>query len=102
MLQLVIRNARSAVCDLETVPAVVHCGWRLGDAAAVVLVNVDRVEHRIEVPVAARNLRLDTRRAYELVRIEGAERAPVGPLPDTPLPVTLPPRKVVVLEAQGS
>jgi hypothetical protein len=83
----------------QAVPAVVHGAWRHGDAAAVVLVNVDRVEHEVDVPANAVTLRLDRDRAYEVTRIDGTARTSLGPLSDDgALTVSLPPRQVVVLE----
>jgi hypothetical protein len=82
------------------VPAVVHCAWRYGDDAAVVLVNVDGLEHEVLAPVNTRTLRLDADVAYELTRVEGAERTSLGCLSaDGGLAILLPPRKVVVIEA---
>jgi hypothetical protein len=87
----------------QEVPAVVHCAWRHGCDAAVVLVNVDRIEHEVCVPANTGTLRLDDDGAYELARIEGAERTSLGRLgADGALAISLPPRKVVVLEAVRS
>jgi hypothetical protein len=61
------------------VDAVVHCAWRHGDSAAVVLVNVGTEPLRVEVPLSESALRLPGR-ALE------------------PVEVDLPSRKVVVLE----
>jgi hypothetical protein len=84
----------------HAVPAVIHCAWRTGETAAVVLVNVDSVEHEVDVPANAVTLRLEPDRAYELTRIDGAERTPLGPMSAAGLSaVSLPPRKVVVIEA---
>jgi len=83
----------------QTVPAVVHGAWRHGEAAAVVLVNVDRVAHEIDVRANAVTLRLDRDRGYEITRIDGTVRTSLGPLSaDGALAVSLPPREVVVLE----
>jgi hypothetical protein len=84
---------------VHTVPAVIHCAWRSADCAAVVLVNIDSTEHQLDVPANAFNLRLDPERAYEVFRIDGAERTWLGPLTGGGVrAVSLPPRKVVVLE----
>lgn len=85
---------------VHKVTAVVHCAWRHSDAAAVVLVNVDRVEHQVNVPANADTLRLTGERAYELTRIDGVDRTPLGPLSAAgSSAVSLPPRTVVILEA---
>jgi hypothetical protein len=85
---------------MQQVPAVVHCAWRHERDAAVVLVNVDRVEHEVRVPANARTLRLDDNAVYELTRIEGLERTALGRLgADDSVALSLPPRTVVVLEA---
>jgi hypothetical protein len=84
----------------QEVPAVVHCAWRNGADAAVVFVNVDRAEHEVRVPVNTRTLRLDSHASYELTRIDGVERTPIGSLSaDGGFVIALPPRKVVVVEA---
>jgi hypothetical protein len=83
----------------KEVQAVVHCAWRHGDAAAVVLVNVDRIEHEVHVPANTRTLRLDEGRAYEVTRIDGTERTSLGRASaDGAFTVALPPRTVVILE----
>jgi hypothetical protein len=84
----------------HAVPAVVHCAWQSGLDAAVVLVNVDRVEHEVRVPANAGTLRLDGDGVYEFTRIEGAERTLLGYLAaDGAVSLSLPARTVVVLEA---
>jgi hypothetical protein len=83
------------------VQAVVHCAWRHGDAAAVVLVNVDRVEHEVELPANAATLRLDAGRTWEATRVVDGERTPLGSLaPDGAIRLSLPPRKVVLVEVR--
>jgi hypothetical protein len=55
------------------------------------------------VPANLATLRLGGETAYELTRVEGAERTSLGRLTsDGALVVSLPPRKVVVLEAAPS
>jgi hypothetical protein len=84
----------------HVVPAVVHCAWRYGDGAAIVLVNVDRVEHEVRVPASTQTLRLNGDSAYELTRIDGGARTSLGRLgADGAVELSLPPRTVVVLEA---
>lgn len=81
------------------VPAVVHGAWRHGEAAAVVLVNLDRVEHAVRVPANSSTLRLDRDIAYEAKLIEGEERMPLGPVTAGGwFSIPLPPRRVVVVE----
>ena len=81
------------------VPAVVHCAWRYGDAAAVVLVNVDSVEHSVRVPANAETLRLPRRGGYTVQRILGGEPTEPEPLTDSgSVSLALPPRRVVLLE----
>jgi hypothetical protein len=85
---------------VHAISAVVHCTWRHGDAAAVVLINVDRVEHQVNVPANAETLRLAGERPYELTRIDDVDRTPLGPLSAAgSSAVVLPPRTVVILEA---
>jgi len=82
------------------VPAVVHCGWRHGEGAAVVLVNVDRVPHVVDVPASAELLRLDGERGYRVSLLAGGERTGLGTLGEAgSVRLELPPRRVVVLEA---
>lgn len=83
----------------QTVPAVVHCAWRHGDAAAVVLVDVDRVPHRVDVPLDPRTLRLPADRSYAADLVAGGVRTALGELPaDGVVTVDLPSRAVVLLE----
>ena len=85
----------------KAAPAVVHCAWRHADSAAVVLVNVDRVPHRVDVPAHAETLRLRRDVTYELARIGGDDVEPLGTLgEDGTVTVELPPRRVVLLEAR--
>jgi hypothetical protein len=79
------------------VDAVVHCAWRHGSSAAVVLVNVGPEPVRVEVPLSAAALRLDDapRRVTLLAR---GERRPLGPL--GPVRLELLSRRVLVLEAE--
>jgi hypothetical protein len=73
------------------VDAVVHCAWRHGSSAAVVLVNVGPEPVRVEIPLSAAALRLDDRPRQ--VSRDGATLGPLGPVT-----VELPSRRVVVLE----
>lgn len=83
----------------HAVPAVVHCAWRHGDAAAVVLVNVACVRHRVALPLDTRTLRLPVGGAYEVELVAEGARTAFGALPaDGVVTVDLPPRRVVLLE----
>jgi Domain of unknown function (DUF6259) len=85
------------------VSAVVHCAWRYAEAAAVVLVNVDRVERSVEVPLTASGLRIDPDVAYEVSRIADGTETPLGSLRAAArLQLALPPRKVVILDIRRS
>ncbi|HVU79226.1 MAG TPA: DUF6259 domain-containing protein [Gaiellaceae bacterium] len=77
---------------VREVDAVVHCAWRHGSSAAVVLVNVGPEPVRVEVPLSAGALRLDDARRRVSVA-GGGELGPLGPVQ-----VELPSRRVVVLE----
>lgn len=80
------------------VPAVVHCGWRHRESAAIVLVNVDAVPHRVEVPLDADALRLPSDGRYDVELLARGDRIPPRALPaDRVLPVDLPSRNVVTL-----
>jgi hypothetical protein len=79
------------------VDAVVHCAWRHGSSAAVVLVNVGPEPVQVEVPLSAAALRLDDR-PRQVSLVSGGERRELGPL--GPVQVDLPSRRVVVLELQ--
>jgi uncharacterized protein DUF6259 len=84
---------------VQAVSAVVHCAWRHGDAAAVVLVNVDDVAHEVDLPANAGTLRLDGDCAYGATRISDGGRTALGSIDfDGSIRLSLPPRKVVVLE----
>lgn len=85
----------------HAVPAVVHCAWRHGESAAVVLVNVDRVPHRVDVPVGVETLRLRPGE-YAVELVVGAEATSLGPSTEDRGTVTvdLPPRRVVLVEAR--
>lgn len=83
----------------KTVPAVVHGAWRQGDRAAVVLVNVDHVRHRVEVPLDTQRLRLPGGRRHDVDMVAGRERTSLGELPSYGgITVELPSRAVVLLE----
>lgn len=80
------------------VEAVVHGAWRRGERAGVVLVNVDREEHEVAVPLRPEDLRLQGG-AFEMEYVTASERRPLGPLAaGGDVALRLPPRKVVLLE----
>ena len=83
----------------HAVPAVVHCAWRHGESAAVVLVDVDREPLRVDVPLDVRSLRLPAHRSYTVDVVAADARTSLGELPpDGVVTVDLPSRAVVVLE----
>jgi hypothetical protein len=87
----------------RTVEAVVHGAWRRGEQAGVVLVNVDRGEHAVSVPLSRAALRLEGggRLVAELVTREG--RRSLGSFrTSTDLSVSLPSRKVVLVEVKSA
>jgi hypothetical protein len=84
---------------MHTVSAVVHCAWRYGDGAAVVLLDVDRVPHTVDVPLDTGTLRLPADCSYAVDLVAKGTRTALGALPaDGVVTVDLPSRAVVVLE----
>ncbi len=86
----------------QVVEAVVHGAWRHEGKAALVLVNVDRTEHSVSVPLSRSALRLDgtVPLVAELVTRSGTE--PLASFRDSEeVSLTLPPRKVVLVEVKS-
>lgn len=85
----------------HTVDAVVHAAWRYAEAAAIVLVNVDRTAREVAVPLRTSALRLDGDAPRTVEYVTASGREPLGSFRDgQELRRTLPSRKVVLVEVK--